>query len=82
MLVITRHGGPEVLAVQEVPTPAPKAGEVRVRVRFAGLNFSDVAQAGRDAPRRPPPPCTVGTSARRDRRGGRGVWIHRGWVSG
>ena len=41
-LVITRHGGPEVLAVQEVPTPEPKAGEVRVRVRFAGLNFSDV----------------------------------------
>jgi NADPH:quinone reductase-like Zn-dependent oxidoreductase len=59
-LVITRHGGPEVLAVQEVPTPDPKAGEVRVRVRFAGLNFSDVMARQGMYPDAPPPPCTVG----------------------
>lgn len=59
-LVITRHGGPEVLAVQEVATPEPGAGEVRVRVHFAGLNFSDVMARQGMYPDAPPPPCTVG----------------------
>ncbi len=35
-------GGPEVLAVEEVPEPAPARGEVRVVVRAIGLNFADV----------------------------------------
>jgi len=39
---ITRHGGPEVLEVRETADPVPGPGEVRVRVRAAGLNFSDV----------------------------------------
>jgi NADPH2:quinone reductase len=36
------HGGPEVLRLEEVPLPEPGAGEARVRVRFAGVNFIDV----------------------------------------
>ncbi|HUO87185.1 MAG TPA: alcohol dehydrogenase catalytic domain-containing protein, partial [Thermoanaerobaculia bacterium] len=36
------HGGPEVLRLEEVPVPEPGAGEARVRVRFAGVNFIDV----------------------------------------
>lgn len=59
-LVITGHGGPEVLKVQEVETPTPKAGEVRVKVRFAGLNFSDVMARQGLYPDAPPPPCSVG----------------------
>jgi NADPH:quinone reductase-like Zn-dependent oxidoreductase len=39
---ITRRGGPEVLTVREAPAPAPRAGEVRVRVRAAGVNFADL----------------------------------------
>jgi zinc-binding alcohol dehydrogenase/oxidoreductase len=35
-------GGPESLAVEEVPTPAPAAGEVLVRVRAAALNHRDL----------------------------------------
>ncbi|MEZ4390061.1 MAG: medium chain dehydrogenase/reductase family protein [Polyangiales bacterium] len=59
-LLITRHGGPEVLSVREVPDPSPAAGEVRVRVHFAGLNFSDVMARQGMYPDAPPPPCTVG----------------------
>ncbi len=37
-----RRGGPEALEVREVPLPEPAAGEVRVRVAAAGVNFADV----------------------------------------
>ncbi len=43
-VVITRPGGPEVLAVREVPRPVPGAGEVLVRVHAAGLNRADLLQ--------------------------------------
>ena len=36
-----RTGGPEVLTVDEVPPPEPGRGEVRVRVRHAGVNYID-----------------------------------------
>jgi NADPH:quinone reductase-like Zn-dependent oxidoreductase len=38
----TRHGGPEVLEVIELPTPDPKAREVRVKVKAVALNHLDV----------------------------------------
>lgn len=41
-VTIARFGGPEVLEVTEVPEPEPKAGEVRVALEFAGINFIDV----------------------------------------
>ena len=53
---ITKKGGPEVLQVREAPDPEPKAGEVRIRVAAAGINFADVlARMGLypDAPRLP-----------------------------
>jgi NADPH2:quinone reductase len=34
-------GGPEVLRLEDVPTPEPGPGQVRVKVRFAGINFAD-----------------------------------------
>lgn len=37
-------GGPEVLAVKDLPRPEPAAGEVLVRVSKAGLNFADTHQ--------------------------------------
>jgi putative PIG3 family NAD(P)H quinone oxidoreductase len=43
-LVITAPGGPEVLALREVAAPTPGRGELRVRVRAAGLNRADVLQ--------------------------------------
>lgn len=46
--------------MQEAPDPSPAAGEVRVKVHFAGLNFSDVMARQGMYPDAPPPPCTVG----------------------
>ncbi|KNE88379.1 hypothetical protein PSTG_18220, partial [Puccinia striiformis f. sp. tritici PST-78] len=34
-------GGPDVLKIDEVPTPEPKSGEVRIRVRALGLNRAE-----------------------------------------
>ncbi len=59
-VVITRHGPPEVLRVEERPDPPVGPGDVRIAVRAAGINFADtMARAGTypDAPR---PPCVVG----------------------
>jgi NADPH2:quinone reductase len=40
-IVITRYGGPEVLAITELPDPVPAAGEVLIRVRAFGLNHAE-----------------------------------------
>ncbi|MEV6261309.1 NADP-dependent oxidoreductase [Streptomyces sp. NPDC051784] len=37
----SRFGGPEVLEIVELPDPHPGAGELRIRVRAAGINASD-----------------------------------------
>jgi NADPH:quinone reductase-like Zn-dependent oxidoreductase len=59
-VVITRHGGPEVLAVQERPEPALGPGRLLIDVAAAGVNFADtMARAGLyDAA--PKPPSVVG----------------------
>ena len=41
---VHQPGGPEVLQWEDVPDPAPAAGEVLVRVEAAGVNFIDVYQ--------------------------------------
>jgi len=59
-VVITKHGGPAVLQVQEQPDPSLGAGQVRIQVAAAGINFADVmARMGlyADAPKTP---CVVG----------------------
>ncbi len=52
-VLFTGKGGPEVIAIQDLPDPVPVRGEVLVRVRAAALNRADLLQ------RRglyPPPP--------------------------
>ncbi len=46
MLAIRIHetGGPEKLRLDDIPVPTPAAGEVRIRVEGAGLNFIDTYQ--------------------------------------
>jgi NADPH2:quinone reductase len=39
---IHETGGPEVLGVEEVDTPAPGPGQVLIRAGVAGVNFTDV----------------------------------------
>jgi len=43
-IVVPRLGGPEVLTLREVPQPTPEAGEVLVKIKFAGITFGDVYQ--------------------------------------
>jgi len=38
---IHQFGGPEVLQVDEIPTPTPGPGQVLVRLRAVGVNFID-----------------------------------------
>jgi NADPH:quinone reductase len=39
---IRQTGGPEVMQLEEVPTPEPGQGQVLVRVAAAGVNFIDI----------------------------------------
>jgi NADPH:quinone reductase-like Zn-dependent oxidoreductase len=59
-VVITRHGGPGVLQVQEQPDPPLGPGEVRIDVAAAGINFADVLARVGLYPDAPKPPCVVG----------------------
>jgi NADPH:quinone reductase-like Zn-dependent oxidoreductase len=59
-LVITEHGPPEVLRIQERRDPEPGPGQVRVRVRAAGINFADLLARVGLYPEAPKPPCVVG----------------------
>jgi putative PIG3 family NAD(P)H quinone oxidoreductase len=43
-VVLRSHGGPEVLAVEEVPDPTPGPDEVVVAVRASALNRADLLQ--------------------------------------
>ena len=40
--VMRQHGGPEVLTVEDVPRPVPKAGEVLVKVAACSLSRLDI----------------------------------------
>lgn len=62
-VVITKVGAPEVLAVQELPDPEAGAGQLRIRVRAAGINFADLMARQGLYPDAPKPPCVVGYEA-------------------
>ena len=53
-VVVTRHGGPEVLELRDLPEPAAEPGRLVVEVAAAGVNYRDVYErAGMGA--QPPP---------------------------
>ena len=60
---VYQFGGPEVLAVREVPTPKPGPGEVLVRVRAAGVNPYDTYMRNGAYPVKPALPYTPGSDA-------------------
>ena len=41
-IAVTEFGGPEKLALMEMPVPKPVAGEALVKLEYAGVNFIDV----------------------------------------
>jgi NADPH:quinone reductase-like Zn-dependent oxidoreductase len=59
-LVITKHGAPEVLKVLERPDPEVGPGEIRIAVKAAGLNFSDLLARVGMYPDAPKPPSVIG----------------------
>jgi NADPH2:quinone reductase len=60
---IHEFGGPEVLKLEDIPTPKPGPGEVLVQVRAAGVNpFETYIRAG-TYPVKPELPFTPGTDA-------------------
>jgi NADPH:quinone reductase-like Zn-dependent oxidoreductase len=59
-VVITKHGGPGVLQVQERPDPTLGPGQVRIAVAAAGINFADVMARLGFYPDAPKAPCVVG----------------------
>jgi NADPH:quinone reductase-like Zn-dependent oxidoreductase len=59
-VVMTRHGGPGVLKVEERPDPKVGPGEVRIAVRAAGINFADLMARSGIYPDAPSPPCVIG----------------------
>lgn len=60
VIEVTRHGGPEVLAVKEKPVPEPGPGQVLVKTGAAGINFADLMSRAGTYPAAPPPPFTPG----------------------
>jgi len=63
MKVIRVHefGGPEVLKLEEVPTPRPAAGQVLVRIHSAGVNPYDTYMRNGAYAIKPPLPYTPGS---------------------
>ena len=59
-IVFSRYGAPEVLVARDAPTRTPSAGEVRIAVRAAGVNFADVLARMGLYPDAPKPPLVVG----------------------
>lgn len=58
--VVTRFGPPEVLQLQDWPTPVPREDEVLIRVKAIGLNFADVMARLGVYPSVPDPPFIPG----------------------
>jgi NADPH:quinone reductase-like Zn-dependent oxidoreductase len=59
-MVIPRYGPPEVFQLREAPDPVPGDGEVRIRVRAAGINFADLMARIGIYPDAPKPPMVAG----------------------
>jgi NADPH:quinone reductase-like Zn-dependent oxidoreductase len=59
-VVVTRYGGPDVIAVIEEEIPNPRSGEVRVRVLAAGVSLPDILAREGVHPETPRVPYTPG----------------------
>ncbi len=59
-IIVTHFGGPDALQVVEDECPAPKVGEVRVRVLAAGVSLPDIMAREGIHPETPPVPFTPG----------------------
>src|SRR5271168_986463 len=62
-ILVREFGGPEVLKLEEVPTPRPGAGQVLVRIHAAGVNPYDTYMRNGTYAIKPPLPYSPGSDA-------------------
>jgi NADPH2:quinone reductase len=62
-IVVREWGPPEVMKLEDVPTPAPGPGQVLVRVKAAGVNPVETYVRAGTYPRKPSLPYTPGSDA-------------------
>ena len=62
-ILVHEFGGPEVLKLEELPTPRPAAGQVLVRIHAVGVNPYDTYMRSGLYPVKPPLPYTPGSDA-------------------
>jgi NADPH:quinone reductase len=60
-IVVHEFGGPEVMKLEEIPTPKPAAGQVLVRIHAAGVNPYDTYMRAGTYAVKPPLPYTPGS---------------------
>jgi NADPH2:quinone reductase len=65
-VVVHEFGGPEVLRLEDVPTPRPAARQVLVRIRAAGVNPYDTYMRNGTYAVKPPLPYTPGSDGAGD----------------
>ncbi|MER7582595.1 NADP-dependent oxidoreductase [Kitasatospora sp. NPDC097691] len=59
-VVVSEYGGPQVLQPARLPVPEPAAGEVLVRIEYAGVNPADWRIRSGEVRRFGTPPFTIG----------------------
>jgi len=60
-ILVREFGGPEVLKLEEVPTPKPSPGEMLVRIHAAGVNPYDTYMRAGAYAKKPALPYTPGS---------------------
>jgi NADPH:quinone reductase-like Zn-dependent oxidoreductase len=60
-VVVREFGPPDVMKLEDVPTPSPGPGQVLIRVRAVGVNPVDTYIRSGSYARKPPLPYTPGT---------------------
>src|SRR5258708_38494892 len=65
-VVVHEFGGPEVLKLEDVPTPRPAGGQVLVRIRAVGVNPYDTYMRNGTYAVKPPLPYTPGSDGAGD----------------
>jgi NADPH2:quinone reductase len=62
-ILVREFGGPEVLKLEEIPTPKPQANQVLVKIHAAGVNPYDTYMRTGTYAVKPPLPYTPGSDA-------------------
>jgi NADPH2:quinone reductase len=60
VVVCNQYGPPETLTIEERPDPQPGTGQVRVRIKAAGVNFADLLMVAGAYQVKPPVPFVPG----------------------